>query len=324
MPAAKAKPSENSGLWAVLGGAGLLGFAAVFVRWGLMGGASPLTIGLYRMLLALPFIFWMARRDERIRFDRGAAWALLAGVAFAGDLTLWHHAMQHTSAANSTFIVCGLTPIWVALFSVSVYGTRYCWTGWLGQLCGITGASILALAKGARVGSGMGEVLSIGASFCYAFFSVAISRSRKRISARLALFWMSLGSLGTFVVLEAFERQPLTGYTTLGWAGLIGLAILVQWIAWRLINGGLGHVTVALGAIALSFQQVATPVLAAWLLNEPLLPLGMLGGTVIIAGIYLVATGERAPHEVAPRHSVMLQCQRSRCPRPDPARQRRT
>ncbi|HEY5958416.1 MAG TPA: DMT family transporter, partial [Polyangiaceae bacterium] len=255
-----------------------------------------LTIGLYRMLIAMPFIVGMLRRDERPKFECGAAWAMLAGVAFAGDLTFWHHSMQHTSAANSTFIVCGLTPIWVALFSVGVYGTRYRWTGWLGQLCGVTGASILALARGARVGSGIGEGLAVGASFCYALFSISISRSRQRISGRLALYWMSVGSLGSFILLEVFERHPLTGYAPIGWAGLLGLAILVQWLAWLLINNGLGHVSVAVGTIGLSFQQVATPFLAAWLLDEPLRPLGMLGGAVIIVGIYWVATGEK-PYE---------------------------
>jgi drug/metabolite transporter (DMT)-like permease len=49
-----------------------------------------------------------------------------------------------------------------------------------------------------------------------------------------------------------------------------------------------------LGQLALGFQQVATPFLAAWLLAEPLRPLGMLGGGIIVFGIYLVAKGEQS------------------------------
>ena len=284
---------SSRGVFAVIFGAGLLGFAAVFVKWGLAGGASPLTIGLYRMLFALPGVYWLVRRDGGLAFGKGAAWALLAGVVFAGDLSLWHRSMQFTSAANSTFIVCGLAPVWVALFSVAVYQTRYRMTGWLGQALGVSGALVLALARGARVGTGRGEILAMAASLCYAAFSLAISRSRRRISARQALFWMSTGSLLSFVALEALERDPLSGYSPLAWAGLVGLALLVQLLAWLVINNGLGHVNIALGTLALGFQQVATPFLAAWFLGEPLRPLGLLGGAFIIVGIYLVATGDR-------------------------------
>ena len=292
---------SSRGLLTVLVGASLLGFAAVFVKWGLLGGASPLTIGLYRMLFALPGVYWLVRRDGRLGLGTGAAWGLLAGVAFAGDLSLWHRSMQYTSAANSTFIVCGLAPVWVALFSVAVYHTRYRWTGWLGQALGVSGALVLALARGARVGTGRGEVLAILASFCYAVFSLAISRSRQRISARQALFWMSVASLLCFLVLEAVQGQPLTGYSPRAWAGLIALALVVQLLAWLMINSGLGHINIALGTLALGFQQVVTPFLAALFLGEALRPLGLLGGLVIVAGIYLVATGERSQQALSPQ-----------------------
>jgi drug/metabolite transporter (DMT)-like permease len=200
--------------------------------------------------------------------------------------------MKDTSAANSTFIVCGLTPVWVALFSVAVQKTRFRVTGWLGQMLGVCGALLLALARGARVGNGRGELLAIGASFCYATFSLTLSRSRRDLSARHALLWMSLGSLASFTILEIYRQEPLTGYSSLGWASLVGLALVVQLLAWLIINRGLGQVNVALGTLGLSVQQIATPFLAAWLLKEELRPLGMIGGAVIICGIALVATGE--------------------------------
>jgi drug/metabolite transporter (DMT)-like permease len=288
-------PSQSSrGLLSVAIGASLLGFAAVFVKWGLVGGASPLTIGLYRMLMALPGIFWLLRRGDGLGWGKGAVWGLVAGGAFAADLGFWHESLKATSAANSTFIVCGLAPLWVALFSVAVYRTRYRWTGWLGQILGVSGALILGSVRGARVGSGRGEALAMAASVCYAVFSLTIARSRQRISARQSLLWMSVGSLLCFVVVELFERDRIYGYTWLAWAGLVGLALLVQLLAWLLINNGLGYVPIALGALGLGLQQVATPLLAAWLLREPLRPLGLLGGAIIVAAIYLVATGERA------------------------------
>jgi drug/metabolite transporter (DMT)-like permease len=68
-----------------------------------------------------------------------------------------------------------------------------------------------------------------------------------------------------------------------------------------MINNGLGHINIALGTLALGFQQVVTPFLAALFLGEALRPLGLLGGLVIVAGIYLVATGERSQQALSPQ-----------------------
>ena len=38
---------------AVLIGATALGFSAIFVKWAEAGGATPITVGFYRMLFAL-------------------------------------------------------------------------------------------------------------------------------------------------------------------------------------------------------------------------------------------------------------------------------
>jgi drug/metabolite transporter (DMT)-like permease len=76
--------------------------------------------------------------------------------------------------------------------------------------------------------------------------------------------------------------------------GLVGLGLVVQLFAWLMINSGIASIPIALGTLALGFQQVGTPFLAAWLLDEPLRPLGLLGGAFIVTGIYFVATGVSA------------------------------
>jgi drug/metabolite transporter (DMT)-like permease len=166
--------------------------------------------------------------------------------------------------------VCGLAPIWVALVSVALFDVRYRWLGWVGQILGLAGAPVLALARGARVGTGLGELLAGAASLCYATFSLTISQSRRRLSARQALLWMSVGSLLSFVILQLLSGEPLAGYSLTAWVGLVSLDLIAQLMAWLLINGGLGHIDIALGALALGFQQVVTPFLAAWVLDEPL------------------------------------------------------
>ena len=275
----------------MLAGASLLGFSALFVRWAMAGGASPLTVGLYRMLFALPGALLLAARSGGLGAGRGRRWAVGAGVAFSLDLVLWHQAMRETTAANATLLVGGLSPIWVALFSAAVFKRRTRLVGWLGQAVGFGGALVLALARGARGGNGTGEALAGAASVCYAAFTLTISRSRRTLNAPQALLWMSLGCLGCFAFGALVTGDPLHGFDARAWMSLVGLGLVVQLLGWWLNSWGLGHVDAATGAIALQMQQVATLFLAAWLLAEPLRPLGLAGGACILGGIVMVAAG---------------------------------
>lgn len=274
---------------AVLTGACVLGVSAIFVKWAVAGGATVLTVGFYRMLFALPGAVLLARGRRGWGDPTGRRWAIAAGVAFSADLALWHQAMRTTTAANATLLV-GLSPVWVALLAAAIWKRRTAARGWIGQAVGLSGALVLALARGARSGDGRGEAIAIGASFCYAAFTLAISRSRRTLTAPQSLLWMSVTCLACFAAAIALAGDPLHGYTGGAWASLVGLGLVVQLLSWWLNSWGLGHVDPATGAIAMQMQQVATVLLSAWLLAEPLRPLGLMGGGLILAGILLVAT----------------------------------
>jgi len=300
IPAERAIPATTSnvrGMAAVLIGATALGFSAIFVRWAEAGGATPITVGFYRMLFALPGAFLLAWRSGGLGAPVGRRWGFLAGVAFFLDLGSWHFAMNYTTVANATFILCGLSPVWVALFSVLVLGRRYRWLGWLGQVVGLGGALILALARGARGGSGAGEVIAIAGSFCYAAFTLTLARSRQTLTAPQALFWMVAGCLAGFLIAGLVTAQPFAGYDQRAWISLLALSLVVQLFGWWLNSWGLGHVDAAAGALALQAQQVATLFLAAWLLAEPIRALGLTGGALLVTGIVLVTFGSASPSE---------------------------
>lgn len=277
-------------------GATLLGFSAIFVKWATAGGATPLTVGFYRMLIALPGAYVLARRAGHLGPRIGRFWGLGAGALFFADLALWHQSMHDTTAANATLLVGGLSPIWVALFAFAVLGRRPRWLGWLGQLVGLGGAVVLALSRGAQGGVGTGELIAIAASFCYAAFTLTMSRSRDTLDAPQALFWMSLGCLACFTLSGLAAGHPFTGYDTRAWLSLVGLGLIVQLLAWWLNSWGLGHIEAQVSAIALQMQQVATLFLAAWLLDEPLRAMGVLGGGLLIVGIVFVSVGGTKRH----------------------------
>ena len=277
---------DARGLAALILGASLLGFAAMLVRWA--APAGPLAVGFYRMAIALPFVAWMAWGTGRPGTGRARLWALAAGLCFVLDLWMWHSALHLTSAANATLLVT-LAPIWVAVVSVLWMGARLRKRFWLGVLLALAGALVLGLAKGARWGTGLGELLGALASLAYGAFTLALGRARRDLSAPEALFWVVLCCTVCFAVLGWAEGETFSGYPARAWWALLALGVVVQVVAWRFITWGLGHVPTNLGAMGLMTQPVATVILGWVLLSESLRPVQGVGTLLVLAGIALCA-----------------------------------
>jgi len=288
---------DARGLAALILGAALLGFAAMLVRWA--APAGPLVVGFYRMLFALPFIAWMAHGTARPATGRARWWALLAGVCFVLDLWMWHTALHHTSAANATLLVT-LAPIWVAVVSVLWMGARLRRRFWFGVLLALGGALVLGLAKGARWGTGLGELLGALASLAYGAFTLVLGRARRDLSAPEALFWVVLCCTVFFGALGWLRGETFTGFPARSWWSLLVLGLGVQVVAWRFITWGLGHVPTNLGAMGLMTQPVATVFLGWILLAEPVRPLQGVGMVLVLAGIALCVFAPPVPEVLAP------------------------
>lgn len=291
---------SSRGMTALVGGALLLGFAAIFTKLAAQGGASPLGIGFYRMLTAMPFVALLAfLSKESWGEPRHRMWALAAGLLFVGDLWLWHESLRYTSAANATMLV-GLSPLWVALASIALLQARLRKRAWTGLALAIGGALVLGLAKGARWGSGHGEALAAGASLCYAAFTLALTEARRALGARNALLMVTSVCVAGFGLLGWARHDPFTGFSPGAWWALLGLGLVCQVAAWALITWGLGHLPAHAGAVGLMTQQAATVGLAWLLLSEAVKPLQGLGALLILLGVGLSVSAPPLPRRIIP------------------------
>jgi drug/metabolite transporter (DMT)-like permease len=88
----------------VLAGALAISFSAILYRY---SEVSPSTGAFFRCLWALPPLWLIARLEDRrfgarARRARMIAWS--AGVFFAADLILWHHAIEQVGAGLATVL----------------------------------------------------------------------------------------------------------------------------------------------------------------------------------------------------------------------------
>ncbi len=265
-----------------------MGSSAIFVRW---AGTPGAVSGLYRMLLAvgvlgLPFAFAVKRQPVRDR--RALGMAVLAGLCFAGDLTLWNQSVLMTSAANATFLG-NTAPLWVGLATWLILKQRLKRGYWVGLAIAFVGAFTLVAGDFSLGGrAGLGGMMSLGAAVFYAAFFLITQQARLGLSS-LASWWISaLTSLVALALAALALGQPLTGYAAQAYIWMFAVGLFTQIFGYLLVNYALGHLPASVVSITLLLQPVVTLLLAIPLLGEYPDPMQLAGCGLLMLGVWVV------------------------------------
>jgi drug/metabolite transporter (DMT)-like permease len=100
----------------------------------------------------------------------------------------------------------------------------------------------------------------------------------------LAIF----GSMLVLFVVCWVTGAPLGGYRRSTWAALVGLGLVSQFGAYYALVYALGHLPTTVTSVGLLTQLPLTAMLAALLLGEPVTIAHITGGTLVLAGVYVV------------------------------------
>ena len=141
-------------------------------------------------------------------------------------------------------------------------------------VCADTFTALEALGRAGRARAGIDTLTFMAASL---------------VPSIVLLFGMSL-AMGA----------PLTGYSRRSWLALIGLGLISHMVGWLSLNYALGHLRAALVSVSLLAQSVVTAVASLLVLGEPLRMRQVVGGIVVLAGIYLANQRSRRPAAETP------------------------
>ena len=282
-----------------LAGALAIAFSGILVR---LADVEPSTAAFFRCAYAVPFLVPLAVWERRTfgPRERGQAWlAWLAGLFFAADLVLWHHAIAAVGAglatviANTQIVVVGLTA-WVLL------GERPSTRLIAAVPVVLAGVVLISGVVGADAYGDepmLGVVLGIGTALAYSGFLLVLragNRDLRRPAGPLldATIAAAVGSAVAGVALGELELVP--SWPEHGW--LLLLAVSAQVIGWLLITASLPRLPAAVSSVLLTAQPAATVVLAMLLVDEDPSFVQLAGVAVVIAGVATVA-GRRRPAE---------------------------
>ena len=284
----------NPALGALLAGATCIAASPIFVR---LSEAGPTATAFWRVAIAVPVLWVLYLVKPRARAGRyGAQWPLLlaAGFAFAGDLGFWHAAIQHTSVANST-LLANLASIFVTLAAWIFLREKPSGLFLAGLAAALVGVGMLVRTSLGFSQTGLvGDAFGVITAMFYAAYILAVKGLRDRGETTLHLMAATSTITAVFLFPVALasgdQMLPATAY---GWWILVGLALVSHAAGQGLIAYALAHLPAAFSSVSLLLQPVMAALFAWLILSESLVPLQILGGLVVLVGIYLARRGSR-------------------------------
>ncbi len=264
-----------------------LAFGSWFVR---MADTGPIAAAFWRIALATPFLFLIARTmgDPARKLGR-ATFALfaLSGIFFAVDLASWHLGILQTKLANAN-LLGNSTSFLLPLYAFAVarqWPTRM-------QAVALTFAGVgAALLMGRSFELSprnlAGDLLCLLAGAFYTAYLVLMSRARSGMGQWPVLAWSTVMSALPLLLMALAIGERLVPHN---WAPLVALALLSQIVGQGLMIYTVGRIPPLLFGLTLLLQPMISA-LVGWIAYGETLGLADWAGAVLI-GLALVMVSQ--------------------------------
>jgi drug/metabolite transporter (DMT)-like permease len=285
---------------------GVVMIVGAAVCWGTMAavikllfreqGVDPLVLVVIRAYLATLILFagLTVIAPGRLRVS-GAGLRAAAVVGIGGLLTnnyLYFQAIHLTSVAMALLLQYQ-APVLVALYGVLVKRQRVSLRLGLSLLLTMLGcALVVRIYDPAAIRLNLVGILAgLGTAFSFAFYILA-SRVALRTTGSwtLVAYGYLAASLAWLPVVPPWQILS-AGFSREAWWGFLAVATVGTVIPFGLFISGLAHLPPASAGILAMLEPVVAAVAAYAILGEILLPLQILGGGLVLAGVLLVETG---------------------------------
>ena len=214
--------------------------------------------------------------------------AVLGGLFFAGDLALWTTGVMMSGATNPT-LLANTAPVWVGLGSLIFFREALSARFWMGLILAMGGAILILGLDALRAATlGLGTLFGLMAAIFYGGYFMVTQRCRDNLDSLSYLWFPALSASLDLLALNTVLGHPIAGYSPLTYLSFLGLGVLVQVFGWLAISYSKGYLPASFVAPTMLAQPVATAVLAVMLLGERLSLWHIVGGVIVLTGVYIV------------------------------------
>lgn len=279
-------------------GATIVSFTSVLVE---LANTGPTVSAFYRMFFGGVILMGISvLRSDRLWFGaKSLAIPFLCGLFFSLDLFFWHRSIMFVGPGLAT-ILGNMQVFFVALLAVWLLKEQLSW-----QLMIAIPTAVVGLFLIVRTGWGqhdgaikLGVLYGLLTALAYALYIIMLRKSRSEgnetgLSIFANMGWICLISaflLGITVIVEPNAGFGIPDLQT--WAALLGLGIVGQVFGWVLISKGLPDVDASVAGLAILLQPALAFMWDILFFNRPTTTLEYIGAAVVLAGIYIGATGK--------------------------------
>lgn len=287
-PASDEQPSLLGPLLVLALGACAMGISPIFVRLA-SPEVGPFASAFWRIALALPLLYlWTRFEKEPGPAAPSLVPALLAGIAFAGDLVFWHLSIMATSVANATFFAT-TAPVFVVLATWLILKRSVAWRTVAGlALCLAGGGSLVIETMQVAPGRLLGDAFGVVTAVFFATYLLFMARAREWGGAARITFVSSLATGAILLVVALlFDRERFWASRPETWAALFGLALISQVAGQGLLAVALGRLPAVFSSLVIFLEAVFAAASGWIVLGESLTAVQYAGGALILVGIVL-------------------------------------
>jgi drug/metabolite transporter (DMT)-like permease len=261
------------------------------------GHVPPMTLSCVRwigaFLMLLPFAKPHLKRDWPALRARLPLMVALSATGFAVNNALSYWALQYTQALNALLIQSS-GPLFVALWSLMLFGVRLTWAQLAGIAISLLGVLTIILrgdyAALAGIRFNKGDLMFAAGLFAFGLYSALMTRRPKTHQLSLISFTTGCGALLLlpFSIWEYSSGSRLQ-FDALTIATLVYVVIFPSTLAYLFFNRGIALIGPNRAAPFLHLVPVFGSAMAILLLGEQLQLFHLTGYALVLAGVVIAS-----------------------------------
>ena len=269
--------------------------AAIFIR---LAEAPAVAVAFWRCALGAAILVPPAiLRREKFPRGRTLYVGMASGVALGAHFGFWISSLDYTSVAASVVLV-STQPVFVAILAYLLFGERTSPLSFAGILVALAGTAVIAGDGSVGSAAIFGNVLALVGAVTVAVY-VLIGRSSRTGGVGVLPYSIVVYSAAAITLLSAalLSGTRLWGYTAETWFWLGAITLGPQIMGHTVFNWALRYIEASIISGTILAEPVVSALLA-WLIlaEKPGLPT-ILGGAVVLAGLFMLLRGYRAKPE---------------------------
>lgn len=264
--------------------------SALLVR---LCSAPPLIIATYRLLFTFAVMAGLSLVRYRRMFTgithRDLVLTGFSGVFLALHFVAWFESLRYTSVASSVVLVT-TQPVFVVTASFFLFRERLSRRGILGGVLAVAGSAVIAwgdFSSGAD--PFLGDLLALLAAVMVSGYLV-IGRFLRRSLPLPVYATLVYGASSLFLLTMTLAASvPLAPYPLRDWLLFMALAVSCTLVGHTIFNWVMAYVPASTVSVSVLGEPVGAMIWVALFLGEYPDLRQILGGGVIIGGLYLFA-----------------------------------